>query len=92
VSSVKPVGKSSGAFRDAALKCINAYGNLGDLLAPIVVSLAISENDTDFFEKLDVTYSLVTESEDGYIAMNKTFCKNNDITLGETVDIEELAK
>jgi len=92
VSSVKPVGKSAGAFRDAALKCINAYGELGALLAPDIVSVAISVNDESFFEDLDGAYNLVEETEDGYIAMNKTFCNNNDITLGETVDIEELAK
>lgn len=92
VSSVKPVGKESGKYRDAAIGFINSISNMSPLFAPEALKKAVIENDTAFFERRNKLYQLAMQKRDGYLKMNDTFCKKNNIKVTGKVDIKELAK
>jgi len=92
VSSVKPVGKQSGKYRDAAIGFINSFSNMSPLFVPEVLKKAVIENDTGFFERRGKLYQLAMQKRDGYLKMNDTFCKKNNIKVSGKVDIKELAK
>ena len=92
LSSVSPIGKGGAEYRVAALGCINAYGELGALVAPNNLSLAILEQDEKYFDDYDRAFEKVIEAENGYIAANKSFASKNNRRLEKSIDIEELAK
>ena len=92
LSSVKPVGNDAGSYRDAALNCINAYTEYGDLLATDVINRGIEEDYDSFMAELEAAYNLVTQTENELRIHQNDFASNNGITIGEAVDVEELAK
>ena len=92
VSSVKSVGKQSGKYKDAAIGFVNSISNMSPLFAPEVLKKAVIENDTAFFDRRSKLYQLAMKKRDGYLKMNDTFCKKNNIKVTGKIDISELAK
>ena len=92
VSSVKPVGKQSGKYRDAAIGFINSISNLSPLYAPEVVKKAYFDTDKSWGERRDKLNQIAFQERDSYLKMNDIFCKKNNITVSGNVDINELAK
>ena len=92
VSKVAPVGTGGPEFKRVSLECADAYIDLANLIDAESVINVLNNADEGQYSLIEASYERVDQKENNYILMNERFCNLNDITMGEAVDIEALAK
>ena len=92
LNKLSPIGERGTEYKEISIQCVDAYASLGELIDAENLKEIINTQNELQYSSIDMAYMIVDQSENTYIEMNRNYAIANGITLGEAVDIDELAK
>lgn len=92
LNKLSPIGERGAEYKEISLQCADAYASLGELIEAENLKEIINTQNELQFSSIDMASMIVDQAQNTYIEMNRSYAIANDLTLGESMDIDELAK